>query len=269
VTDTHIYTVSVIIVDYCKARAVCEALEYLFNCQPVTYKLSVYVVDNSCQSTNADILNNKIDLERIHLKISDANVGYTKACNGAAALSNSDYILFLNPDIEFRLTDSLQKMVDHMNEHPQVAILGPKQTNPDGSIADTVRNYPTIWELLSRLLSRRLSFLAPKAKTGVSALEEGEEFWLQSSCILVRRDFWALCGGFDEAYYLFMSDIDLCRKALDLGYDVRYCEDVVVWADGKRASEGSLWGVLLNTALRAHIRDAVKYFGKQAFRIFL
>lgn len=257
-------TIHAVIVDFFKASKVIRNLKTLADQYPLD-KLSVSVIDNSTSHKNANLLKAVCEQENIHLTVNKINRGYTAACNQGAQCINADYILLLNPDIYWPQRQSLQILVDAMESSPKTIICGPRQINPEGDTAGTIRFQPSFLELIRRRISwlDSLFCLVSGRSSGFFAPDYNKDQtvgWLQSSCLLVRNSFWKEVGGFDESYFLFMADLDLCRKAWKLGYEVRYVTSSMVYADGIRASAGGLAAIFTKPALRTHICDAIKYF---------
>ncbi len=256
--------VHAVLVDFFNAPKVIQNVNTLTKQYPAD-KLMISVIDNSVCRKNAELLKSFCERKKIVLTINETNRGYTAACNQGVRQSNADYILFLNPDIYWPQSQSLEKLVEVMQLLPNVAICGPKQINPDGRIAGTIRSRPGVLELIRRRVHwLNLMLVAAKGRSPQFYAPDYSKNqavdWLQSSCFLVRNSFWQKVGGFDERYFLFMADLDLCRKAWKLGYEVRYVADSLVHADGIRASAGGISAIFTKPALRSHIRDAIKYF---------
>jgi len=83
--------------------------------------------------------------------------------------------------------------------------------------------------------------------------------WLQSSCFMVRRDFWEAVDGFNEIYFIFLPDTEMCARAWEMGYRVVYFPETQVYADGKRLSDGGFLQFFQNRFLRIHVLDEIKY----------
>ncbi|MBT4936842.1 glycosyltransferase family 2 protein, partial [Candidatus Peregrinibacteria bacterium] len=185
-----------------------------------------------------------------------------------------EYLLVLNPDIHWeKKSNTLQKMIDFMKQNPRAAIMGPKQKLEDGSIEMTVRSFPSFLIQISRRTRLRkipgLSTMVKKDEAEAKGLFRSKEVdWLQSSCILVRKNFWDEVGGFDENYKIFMADVELCFQAWKRDYKVMYYPEVHVYADGKRSSSGSFRNFFNNWILRQHFKDACKYHMKHIFERF-
>ena len=256
--------VHAVIVDFFKAPQVVNNLKTLTAQYPPN-RLTVSVVDNSVSRQNAELLQAIDGRRNVSLTINKTNRGYAAACNQGVKHSKAGYILLLNPDISWPDNQSLQMLVDVMESSPDIAICGPKQIDPDGHTADTMRAQPKILNLILRRISWvnylfRLSTARFQQLPTPDYNRDQAVDWLQSSCLLVRRSFWEKVGGLDKRYFLFMADVDLCRKAWNLGYKVQYVAGSTVYADGIRASTGGITAIFTKVALRKHIYDAARYF---------
>lgn len=263
--------VSTIIVDFKKADRVIKNVESLAS-QDVNFEIEVILVDNSCDPENTEKLKTLKTYQGVRLLVSDKNVGYIRANNLGAKLAQGEYLLILNPDITWQKTDTLQKLVDFMDKYPKIGIAGPKQINEgDRSVAMTVRAFPRL-----PLQIARRTFL--RHIPGLKRLVEYDEMrhlnynetqtvdWLQSSFWIVRKKLWDELGGLSKDYFLFMSDPDFCYRTWEKGFEVVYCPETEVMADGLRASEGGFKEFFKKWTLRQHVKEAflysLKHFGK-------
>lgn len=262
---------SVVILDFRKSKRVCENVESLEK-QVTNFGVEVIVVDNSCQKENAEKLETLKKFPNVQVHINATNTGYIRANNQGVALSKGEFILIVNPDIVWPKTDILQNLVDFMEANPKVGICGPKQVNDgDNSVAMTVRAFPNLFVQIAR---RTVLGKLPIIRKWV-AYDEMRHLdydklqtvdWLQSSFWIIRRELWDKLGGLDPAYFIFMSDPDLCFKCWRAGYEVAYNAQVVVHADGRRVSEGGIIAFFQKWPLRQHLIDAIVYQFKYAFR---
>jgi GT2 family glycosyltransferase len=256
--------VSAIILDYAKGARVVENVRGLQR-QSVDFPLEIIVADNSCDPENARHLERIRGVPNVHLIINPINLGYTKGCNRAAAAARGRYILIVNPDISWPDPNAVKTLVKHLEENRDIGIIGPRQIEEgSGAIAMTVRRFPNLLvQVARRTALRRLPGLA-----GLVARDEACDLdknltqhvdWLQSSCVLIRRDLWDAVGGFDERYRLFMADPEICWRAWTLGYKVTYHPQARVGADGRRLSRGGLADFFRKWTLRQHVLDALIY----------
>lgn len=260
---------TILILDYMKAGRVLENVRTLL-AQRVDFDFKVVVIDNSVNVENATTLS-QINDPQVELVINNKNFGYTRAHNDVGHMIEGEYLLIVNPDIEWREVDALQKMIDYMEAHNEVAVLGPKQIEESGEVAMSIRAFPKLYVQMSRRTwLRNMPFLKSKvAHDEMRHLDYNktqEVDWLQSSCVVVRKSFWDEIGGLNEKYFLFMSDVELCYDAWQKGYKVVYFPEVKVYADGKRVSAGGFKTFFKSWVLRQHLKDALRYRLKHFFR---
>jgi len=269
--------VSVIILDFLKAQKVVKNVQSIF-AQEKNFDIEISVVDNSCNSKNAEILKNfeaqineKRGLAPLFIEISEKNLGYTKGNNLAAEKisENSEYIFVINPDIEMKNPDTLQKMVSYLEDekNKKVGILGPRQVNEDGTFAMNVRKFPNLFlQIIRRVSLRNIPFLQKKVEADemqkMDKAKTQEVDWLQSSFFCIRKKLWDEIGGFNEEYFLFMADSEICLEAWKRGYTVEFFAETEVSADGIRCSAGGFKAFFTSWVLRQHLRDALKYMWK-------
>jgi N-acetylglucosaminyl-diphospho-decaprenol L-rhamnosyltransferase len=267
---TNNVRLTIIIVDFFKAKRVVENVRSILS-QHCDFDFKIVVVDNSAERKNRSILKQLDDCKRVRLIFNNKNRGYTAACNQAAKNAQGNYFFLVNPDIRWTDRKILQKTVDFMNSNQDVGILGPRQVNDDGSTPQIVRKFPSLPVMAARWTPLRK---LPLVSRLVSAYEMSDfdyhkpqcVDWIQSSFLVIRKDFWQKTGGLDEGYFLFMSDPDICFKAWESGMKVFYFPGVTVAADGKRCSTGESLNLFKNPPLRHHIRDAVRYQIRYLFK---
>lgn len=253
---------SILILDYKKAAKVVENVASI-HAQKTQYDYEIIIVDNSCDVQNAEILRS---IPEVQLQINKENNGYTRGNNQAVRKASGEYLFIVNPDIVWE-ENTLEHMINYLEKNPEVAVLAPRQKNPDGTDAMTVRAWPTLTaQIARRTFLRHL----PKIKTIVAA-DERQDFdynkvqdvpWVQSSFCAVRRDFWDSVGGFDEDYFIFMADTELCLQAHCAQKRVVYYPKAVVHADGLRCSDGGFLSFFQKPILKMHLTDSRKFTQK-------
>ena len=255
---------SIVILDFRKSKRVCENVESIQK-QVTNFDFEIIIVDNSCQTENAEKLKTLLKFPNVQVHINKTNTGYIRANNQGASMAKGEYLLIVNPDIIWADKHTLQKMVDYLSDNQDIGILGPKQINDDtGKTAMTVRAFPNIFlQVARRTFFRKLPILKD-----LVAYDEMQHLdydktqdvdWLQSSFWVVRKSLWDELGGLNKAYYIFMSDPDLCFRAWEKGYKVVYYPEVVVHADGRRASDGGFLAFFQKWTLRQHVKDSLVY----------
>lgn len=262
--------ISVVIVDFFKAERVVNNVERIL-AQQGDFDTEVIIIDNSMDSGNQQTLSQYQDTENVTLIFNQQNNGYTRGSNQGADLCTGDYLLFVNPDIEWKSPSILADIIAIYKRDPGIGIVGTRQLNDDGSTPDTVRRFPS---LLAQVVRRSSLRHWPLLK-GMADHYEHAEFdyfkpanvdWLQSSFMAISRQVWDEIGGYDNRYFIFMADPDICYQCWELGYKVHYESEIVVGADGLRCSDGGFKDVFSSRVLRFHIRDAFIYHFKYLFK---
>jgi GT2 family glycosyltransferase len=158
------------------------------------------------------------------------NVGFGRAVNQAVAASKAPLLLLMNPDCQLK-PGAMTALRGVLADTPSCAVAGPRILDPGGTVQGSARGDP---DMLTGLFGRTgalrvlLPFL-PVARRNVvveDAVRSGASSvvvdWLSGACMLVRRDAFMAAGGFDERFFLYWEDADLCRRLRSRGYHVRY-----------------------------------------------
>lgn len=203
---------------------------------------------------------------KVKLIKSPKNMGYGGGNNLGAKNAKGKYILILNPDI-FVNKDSIQKMVDYMEAHPDIGVLGPQLRYPDDSVQDSCRRHMKFIDLIiKRTFLKKLPFL--KKRVEKYTMEDfnhskiSEVDLLVGACFIIPREIYEQVGGFDQRYFLFMEDFDLCKGIKALGRKIVYYPETWVTHNHKRLSGGSIFNLLTKKVFWIHVSSALKYFWK-------
>jgi GT2 family glycosyltransferase len=152
------------------------------------------------------------------------NLGYGSAVNEAALRSAGAAILALNADLMPEpgfwqaILDSVERLTVHRDVHDRVGITGFHLLNTDGSSQGSVGRFPT----LGRFLAGHLRPRADRKYVDVPSDRAIDADWVTGACMLIDRECFDELGGFDEKYFLYYEDVDLCRRAQQARWRVRY-----------------------------------------------
>lgn len=183
------------------------------------------VVDNASDDGTAELVGEQFP--GIRLLRLDRNLGFAAANNRAARGVAGNALLLLNPDAVL-VGDALSTMLEALLEDPRRGAISPRIDRPDGSLdAACRRTFPSpliaLWRLggISRLRPRSPRFGAYNLTT--LPLDRGTEVDSGSgACLLIRRELWDRLDGFDEGFFMYGEDLDLCWRIHALGYTVWY-----------------------------------------------
>lgn len=184
--------------------------------------LEVLVVDNASTDGSAAAARQALPTARV--LENPSNQGFARANNRALREARGRYALLLNSDAELK-DGALAALARHLDDHPDVAVVGPRTRGPDGGIqvsfgpALTPRN-----EWRQRRLVRGVKRGLPWARREAERLAaaESEPGWVSGSCLLARSDALLAVGYFDEAYFLYEEDADLCLRLRRAGWRVAF-----------------------------------------------
>jgi len=162
------------------------------------------------------------------------NVGFARACNLGAKLAKGEYLLFLNPDVIPEL-DAIEKLLSFAEKKEDAGVVTGKLLNFDGSLQLSLRRFPTIM----RVAFGRKSILRkifPKSRFSREYLmydadyEKVQEIeWSRGAVFLIKKDVFWKAGGFDERFFLFCEDVDLCYRLKKMGYKNYYYPDAIFY----------------------------------------
>jgi N-acetylglucosaminyl-diphospho-decaprenol L-rhamnosyltransferase len=169
-----------------------------------------------------------------------ANIGFGRAVNQGLAVARAPLVLIINPDCRLG-TGALEPLEAALDVHPSCAIVGPKILDPDGAVQGSARGDPDMFTGLfgrTSALRRLLPGLGASKRNvvdpepGTRNLEPGtvdapRVDWVSGACMLARTEMLRSVGGFDERYFLYWEDADLCRRLRHRGYETRYVPDAV------------------------------------------
>jgi N-acetylglucosaminyl-diphospho-decaprenol L-rhamnosyltransferase len=155
------------------------------------------------------------------------NLGYGAGVNRGAAACQGDaeHLLVCNPDVEFE-AGVVRSMAAALEADGRRAIVGPRIENPDGSLYPSARTFPSLGDALGHaalgLVAPRNRFTRRYRMLDWDHAAPAEVDWVSGACLLVRRSAFDELGGFDEAYFMYLEDVDLCWRAWRRGWRVAY-----------------------------------------------
>ena len=208
----------------------------LRNCLTSIYKeinnlnYEVIVVDNDSDDGSIEMVLN--EFSKVQLIANKNNNGFAKACNQAIKKSSGKYVLLLNPDTEIR-DNTVKKVYDFMEKENNCGIAGCKIVNEDGSIQSSIRRFPDLLShilILLKLHNFLLTF-KPLSKYYCNNFDYNKTQivdQVMGAFYMIRREMLKKVGIFDEHYYIWYEEVDLCKRAKDSGWNTYYYNKAVV-----------------------------------------
>jgi len=198
---------------------------------------------------------------------SNQNKGFAGGNNLGIAKARGKYVMIMNPDIAI-VAAGLEKMVEFMENNARVGIIGPKLINPDGSIQDSCRRFPSLPMPIFRrtflgklpLAKEKLDYYLMK---DFNHSRSAPVDWLFGACLLIRRSVLEKIGSFDERFFVYFEDLDFCRRCWEKDFQVYYFAEVemVHYHQRLSAEKSGILGIF-DKAGRVHLMSGLKYFAK-------
>ena len=191
----------------------------------------IIVIDNASDDGSVDIIKQKFPT--VKLIENKNNIGFGSANNQGLKIAQGKYILFINPDCIVS-ENTFDKMISFFNEHPDCGLAGCKILNSDGSLQLACRrSFPGPWTSFTKVTG--LSNLFPGsrifARYNLTYLDENrthEVDAVSGSFMMIKRDAYEKVGGFDDQFFMYGEDLDLCYRVQKAGFKVYYVPDTQI-----------------------------------------
>ncbi|OIO17253.1 glycosyl transferase family 2 [Candidatus Kuenenbacteria bacterium CG11_big_fil_rev_8_21_14_0_20_37_9] len=214
---------SIIIVSYNVRDLLKKCLESIFR-YIKNIDFEVIVIDNASSDGSAAMVGR--EFLTVNLIANKKNLGFASANNQGIARVRGKYILILNDDTEL-IDNSLEKLIGLMEKNNNWAIMGCKLLNQDGSLQASVRRFPHFFDQLLVLLKLHHlpSFKRDLENYMCTVFDYGqtqEVEQIMGACMLIRKEIFDKIGSFDEKYFYWFEEVDLCKRAANVGLKVIY-----------------------------------------------
>jgi GT2 family glycosyltransferase len=201
----------------------------------------VVVVDNASRDGSPTAV--REGFPRARIIESPVNNGFGKANNLAIQQTIGEFVFFLNPDTQVDPA-ALKKLLDYIRARPNVGIAGPRLLYPTGVDQPSRRRFPTpltavVESTIVQQWLPRNALLDRYYLNDRSDVTQDVD-WLVGACLLVRRSVLNLIGGFDERFFMYSEELDLCRRAREAGWRIAYVGDAEVTHYEGASSEQNL-----------------------------
>lgn len=221
---------SVIIINYNTKKMTVELIDSILNLS-IVLSYEIIVVDNS--SLESEKMDNQFISKKNIKIVFTKNNGFGASCNEGAKVATGNKLLFINSDIVFK-GDVFSPCVSYMNSHTNIGILGCKLVLKNGELDHGCkRGFPTpsasfcYYLKLDKIFRRskkcgayRLSYLSDEEINEVDAVS--------GAFLMIKKDLFDEIGGFDETFFMYGEDLDLCFRVKQQGMKIVYFPEAVV-----------------------------------------
>jgi GT2 family glycosyltransferase len=222
---------SLVIVSYNTCQLLDECLASLVEADQPLGGMEIIVVDNASSDGSQDMVRAKYP--QVRLLASAENKGFSAANNMGTAVAQGSTLLFLNSDTCLS-RQALVQPLQYLQDHPQVGAITVRLVYPDGQRdPDNHRGFPTPWNALchfsglSRLFPHRPQFNGYFQSYADFGRTHAVEV-IAGSFMMMPRALVDQLGGWDETYFFYGEDIDLCYRIHEAGYEIIYYPHVEV-----------------------------------------
>ncbi|MFY7670601.1 glycosyltransferase [Tenacibaculum sp. MEBiC06402] len=214
----------------------------------------LFLVDNSPKPLLNRFLQNHPEITYI---FNEKNLGFTKAQNLIIHQieEHSKYHLVLNPDTNFT-SEILEELVNELERNEEVALIAPAVKFPNGSHQYSVRKYPSFFDLIIRKFNIYKSRIHKGEYRNIDLSKPFYPDAIHGSFLLFKTKDFINIQGFDERYFMYLEDIDICKKIDTLGKKKLYYPKVYITHVLRKESAKS------SRLFFYHFSSAVKYFLK-------
>ena len=236
------YDLSVIIVNYNTADFIIRCLNSISLQKNVSYE--VILIDNGSKDGSVEIVKNNFSW--VKLIENRENLGFARANNQGLKVSSGRYIYYLNPDTELA-TGVFKKLTAYMDTNLKVGLAGTCIINPDGSLQSSVeKKYPG-----QGYTRRDLKNL------------KGKIAWVLGASIIVRKTVVESLNGFDERFFLYGEDLDICLMVRKAGWYIGFIPEAVVTHWGGQSERKNLPADVWKKKFKAESLFYTKHYSRK------
>lgn len=263
------YDLSIIILNY----NTCELLENLLfsvrNAKKVHIKVETVVVDNASRDGSTAMA--RKNFPEVKLITNKDNLGYSKGNNKGIKIATGKYLLFLNSDTKLS-KNSLEEMINFININPQLVAASCKLVLPNGKIDSAChRGFPTPWAAFTYFIGLEKLFphspFFSQYHQGWKDLNSGHEVdAISGAFFMVKNNIINDLGGFDEQYFMYGEDLDLCFRIKKAGYHIGFNPKVEVIHFKKQSGRKKTGKEEIRKKAKQNFYDTMKIFYDKHYR---
>jgi prepilin-type processing-associated H-X9-DG protein len=251
--------ISILIVSYKTPQLLRQTIRSIQ--QHLTLPFEVIVTDNASGDETTAML--RREFSWVKLIASDKNLGFAAGNNRAFELATGDLVFFLNPDTQLT-PGSVERMVEELLADENTGMVAPRLHYPDGSLQRSVRNDYSFW---GSLLDNRLfpSLVTRHSGNGNVAFWDHSSTrtvdWAKGAALLAKRAVLEKSGLFDERFWIYGEEMDLCMRIRKAGFAIRFVHDAVVIHHEKQSTRQNA-GAMFVQNYRSHYLLLQKHYSR-------
>ena len=254
--------VSIITITMNHLGYITEMMNSLFTTARPTVSFEMIIVDNCSTDGTVDFL--RSHYPNVKIVQNKEIYGFAQNNNIGAREATGEYIFILNPDVIVK-PKAIDRLYYYAKEHPDCGVLAPRLLNMDGSAQYSARNFLSIQILFNRFLT--MGNDQSNNKKVVSYLmkdlpldKPSDVDWCMGAALMISREFYDELEGFDDNYFLYIEDMDICYRTWHKGKKVTFLPTAVFLHAHKRESR------YVNKKTWIHLKSFLYFLKKNRFR---
>lgn len=213
---------SIIIVSYKGWERLTKCLEALNSFTGKNFSSEVIVVDN--KSGDETIYKIEEQFSKFRFIHNEINGGFANGCNLGGKNARGEFLLFLNPDTVASESE-VEKLLKTAKQNPAFSILSCRQVNENGRESIASGPFPQFFNLTG---FQRAIFGNLKSEVGSQKSEVSFPDWISGSVVLIRKELFQKIRGFDEDFWMYFEDVDLCRRVRNIPGEIAFCRNITI-----------------------------------------
>ncbi len=243
--------IAVLIVTYNGEEYISDCIESLldsFN------QDEIYIVDNCSSDDTIEIVESSFP--SVSIITNSENTGFGTACNIGSRSIDSDLVMFLNQDAKLLSLD--KEAIRSVFQSGEIGVLGGKVVGNSGKVIDSVGKELTITRILGNWIGLPFQFFGMSFFGMVKNIGEEVNFlseipWINGHLMIVNKTSFSELGGFDEQFFMYVEEADLCFRMRESGFKVSYSSDIVsLDYNSVRNNEGGVSRLVIHNSLLGH-----------------
>jgi len=206
-----------------------KCLDALNTFSGINFRAEVIVVNN--KSDDDTIYKIEERFPKFRFIYNTINGGFANGCNLGVKIAKGEYILFLNPDTVATETE-IEKLFNTAKQNPEYTIVSCRQVNENGKESISYGQFPSIFNLtgFQRAIFGHLTPDAGRRTPDTPHPIPDISFpdWVSGSVVLIRHDTLKKLGGFDEDFWMYFEDVDLCRRIRNTQGEIAFCRNISI-----------------------------------------
>lgn len=259
-------SLSIIINHYKSPEVLKLCLRYLKQNAP---KDAEFIVTDS-ETTEKTENMMRYDFPEIKFLSESKNIGFAKSVNKGVRNANGEFLLIINADVIVSDKNAIPKLLEYFSNNPNIGIIGPRLLNINGEHQFSCFHFYSPLTILARRTPFGKTMWGKKEldrflmRAGLQYEKSVSVDWIMGSAMLVRKSALQKVGLMSEDYFMYMEDVDWCRKFWENGFKVVYFPQSFFYHYHFQASKkrGAIVDFITNKYARIHLLSAVKYFKK-------